>query len=146
MSFTQTQLWSLSRSLWMSSVPSSVSTTPQSWVLSANLLIPLSIVTNKEISVLAPVPTPEEWIYHCSPLGPGVIDHSSLSVTIQAMPYLLSGPQIKSMCVWIDTYRQPGRAPSPSCNTKSRFISLPNQQHQEAEEHGDTGSLRFSSS
>ena len=47
----------------------------------------------------APVPilTPENTTCYCSPLGHWAIDHNSLRVTIQPIPYPLSGPSVKSM-------------------------------------------------
>lgn len=47
--------------------------------------------------VLVPIPTLRNSTYHWSPPGQRDIDHNSLSVTIQLIPYPPSGLSIKPM-------------------------------------------------
>ncbi|KAK4827087.1 LOW QUALITY PROTEIN: hypothetical protein QYF61_014189 [Mycteria americana] len=84
MRFTQAHFSSLSRSLWMVSHPSDVSTAPLSLMSSANLLrvhsIPLSMSLMKILNSTGPT-----------------IDHYPLDATIQPIPYPLNSPPIKSI-------------------------------------------------
>lgn len=81
LNFTEVQphLSSLSRSLWMPSLPSSVWLHSQLGVLgkqSWGCLIPTAHVT-KIMSVSAPIPTPRNATHHWFPLGHRAIDHDS---------------------------------------------------------------------
>jgi len=76
----------LSWSLWIASLPSSMSTAPLSLVSSANLLrvrsIPLS---------MSPTEMLNNATHHQSPPGHWGFDHNSQSATIQTIPYPASG-------------------------------------------------------
>ncbi|KAK4813629.1 hypothetical protein QYF61_014389, partial [Mycteria americana] len=84
MRFTQAHFSSLSRSLWMTSRPSDLSTAPLSLVSSANLLsvhlISLSMSLMKTLNSTGPT-----------------IDRYPLDATIQTIPCPLNGPPIKSI-------------------------------------------------
>ncbi|KAK4815602.1 hypothetical protein QYF61_004817 [Mycteria americana] len=94
MRFTWADLSSLSRTLWMASLPSRVSTTPLSLVSSANLLRVHSIPLSVSVTKCGPLRDPT---HHWSPPGHRAVDHNSLSATIQPIPYPPSSPSVKSM-------------------------------------------------
>ncbi|KAK4807049.1 hypothetical protein QYF61_018390 [Mycteria americana] len=84
MKFTWTHFSKLSRSIWMASLLSSISTAPLSLVSSANLLrvhsIPLSMSLMKVLNIIGPT-----------------VDHYPLDATIQLIPHPLNSPSIKSI-------------------------------------------------
>lgn len=82
---------SLSRSLWVASLPSGLSTVPLSLVSFPNLLR-VSISFMKIFNVLVPVWTLRDTTCHQCPLGHGAIDHYPLDTTIQPFPLNLSTP------------------------------------------------------
>ncbi|KAK4817090.1 hypothetical protein QYF61_027921 [Mycteria americana] len=97
MRFTWAHSSSLSRSLWMTSLPSSKSTALLSLVSSANLLrvhsIPLSVSLMKTLNSTHPT-----------------IDYKSLDVAIKPTPYPSNGPEVQS----------PGT--SPDCHDFSNIV------------------------
>ncbi|KAK4818403.1 hypothetical protein QYF61_012324 [Mycteria americana] len=84
MRFTRAHFSSLSRSLWMASCPSGMSTVPLSLVLSANLLRVHSI------------PLPMSLMKILNSIGP-TIDRYPLDATIQTIPHPPNSPPIKSV-------------------------------------------------
>ncbi|KAK4818489.1 hypothetical protein QYF61_014219 [Mycteria americana] len=84
MRFTQAHFSSLSRSLWMTSRSSSVSTAPLSLVSSANLLRVHSILLSMSLMKIL------------NSTGPTIV-HYPLDATIQPIPYPLNSPPIKSV-------------------------------------------------
>ena len=93
---------SLSRSLWMTFLPSSVSTAVLSSVSSANLLrvhvIPLSMTLIKMLKSIGPKTSPlRDITCDWPPLRHRTIDHNPLTATSQPVLNPLNSPSFKTM-------------------------------------------------
>ncbi|TRZ24592.1 hypothetical protein HGM15179_002539 [Zosterops borbonicus] len=89
----------LSVSLWVTSLPSSVSHTTQLRVIVTDegALDPAVHVTDKAETEPVPKLTPEIITSYWIPLGHQAVDHNSSSVAIQPIPCPPGSPSIKSM-------------------------------------------------